>query len=111
MPATVSGVFVSISPVNQAGAGFVVAYPTGATRPTTSLNWPDTHPTALTTAVDVDSSGYFTVYVGGGGPTDVIVDVLGYFSGALAAYGPGRSRLSKLGCSTPAAPARWQAVP
>jgi YD repeat-containing protein len=87
VPASASAVFVNITVLNQAGPGWIEPYPTGTTRQVGSLNFPGTITTAFGVSADLNASGQVSVYVGQGGPIDVLVDVVGYFSATNGSSG------------------------
>jgi RHS repeat-associated protein len=87
VPASASAVFVNITVHNQAGPGWIEPYPTGTTRQVGSLNFPHTITTAFGVSADLNASGQVSIYVGQGGPIDVDVDVVGYFSATNGSSG------------------------
>jgi len=96
IPASATAVYASIVIVNQAGNGYVTAYPTGSTPPSPySLNFDTAAPHAIGTSIPLNSDGQFDIYVAAGGPIDVIVDIEGYFQTGdnTAAFTPMQSRL------------------
>jgi RHS repeat-associated protein len=87
VPVSASGVFVTITAIHQASGGWIEPYPTGTTPPVGSLNFPGTGATDFGVSVHVNASGQASILVGGGGPTDILVDVVGYFSATNGASG------------------------
>lgn len=75
----VSAVVVNITATNTTQAGFLVAWQTGATRPNpaSNLNFVPGQTIANLAIVNPDSSGNISLFANRG-PTDVIVDVVGY---------------------------------
>ncbi len=90
VPAGASGVMLDVVEANAGSWGWVTAYPAGTTRPTTALDWPAAQNFEWTTAVDLPSSGQVSVYVGTGGPIDVVVAVEGYFTATSGANPDGQ---------------------
>ena len=80
VPATgVSAVVMNLTATNTAG-GWLNAYPSGtSTPPTSNLNFAAGQTVANRAIVPLGSDGKITIY-NGGGRTDVIVDVTGWFS-------------------------------
>jgi RHS repeat-associated protein len=107
VPAGASAVFVNIAVQNQAGTGWIEPYPTGTVRPNSSLNFSGTAPTVFGVSADVNAAGQVSIYVGGGGPTDLLVDVVGYFAatngvtGAAGSFNPIQTRVLDTRPGTP----------
>lgn len=78
-----SSVYVQIAAVNPPGSGYFVPYAAGSARPSyPSVNFSSGQSTTIGVTVPVDSSGKFSLYLSGGGPTDVVVDLQGYYTSA-----------------------------
>jgi hypothetical protein len=78
IPSNASAVALNLAAVNPSAAGFVTAYPCGATRPETSTVNHETRPaTSNSTIVKVGSGGKICLYTLSA--TDVVVDVTGWF--------------------------------
>jgi hypothetical protein len=95
LPPSATAVYASVVIVNQAGTGNVTAYPTGTPIPSPySLNFDTAAPQALGTTIPLNSDGQFDLRLASGGPTDVIVDIEGYFdsNASTAAFTPAQSR-------------------
>jgi RHS repeat-associated protein len=94
VPANASAVFVTFQATSTA-AGYLVAYDTGNTPPTTSLNYPGGVTTAIGATVPLSSSGQLTVHVTGGSPIDLQADITGYFTAATTtgAFTPAAKRV------------------
>jgi hypothetical protein len=82
VPSTgVSAVVLNVTAVNPAAAGYLTAYPAGTAPPTASnLNYRtgETVPNRVYVPVSADGDVSFTVNV----PTDVVVDISGWFTAA-----------------------------
>ena len=71
---------VNLTATRAARAGFLSAYPSGTTAPSTSsLNFAAARSTANLAIVPLGVDGRIVVHNGSAGPADVIVDVIGYF--------------------------------
>lgn len=82
VPASANAAVINITAINTGTApGWTTAYPTGSPQPSTSMNFPGSSTTAQTVTVDLDSQGRFNLFVGAGGPVNVLIDVQGYFDG------------------------------
>jgi serine protease len=76
----VTGAILNVTVTNTTAAGYLTAYPQGATRPLASnLNWGAGETVANRVVVPVSSTGMITLY-NYAGSTDVVVDVSGYFT-------------------------------
>jgi hypothetical protein len=82
IPANASAVMFDIIEANGGStSGYLMAYPGGSARPTSSLNWPAGRNYEWTTAVPLTSSGSTTIYIGAGsGSVSLSVGVEGYFT-------------------------------
>jgi hypothetical protein len=82
VPSNASSVMFDIIEANGGSpSGWLTAYPGGATRPTSSLNWPAGSNYEWSTAVPMNSTGNITIYIGGGsGTVSLSVGVEGYFT-------------------------------
>ncbi|MHB8263248.1 MAG: IPT/TIG domain-containing protein [Acidimicrobiales bacterium] len=79
IPATAKAVVANVTVVDTTGNGYLQVFPAGATRPSTSnINWAKGQviPNMVTSALS--SSGQIDIYASNG--TDVIVDVVGWYS-------------------------------
>jgi len=85
IPATgLSAAVVQLTTTNPTTNGYLTAYPTGTTRPTASnVNWVVGQTTSNRAIVPLDASGKLSLY-NFSGNTDVVVDVVGYFSDSTA---------------------------
>ena len=82
VPATgVTSVVLNVTVTAPKAAGYLTAYPDGASRPTASnLNWTEGETIANHVVVPVGADGRVDFYNGSGGTTQVIADVAGYYS-------------------------------
>lgn len=91
-PGDMSAVAVNITVVSPTGNGYIAAYADGSSRPTTStLNYTNGQTVANTAIVPVAADGKIdlTNEMSAAGSTQILVDVVGYFStDALSAYVP-----------------------
>ncbi len=80
VPSTgVEAAVLNVTAVGPRGPGYVTVYPTGTSRPTASnLNFAAGQVVANRVTVPVSSSGQVTFYAAA--PTDLVVDVSGYFT-------------------------------
>ncbi|HEV2345331.1 MAG TPA: PKD domain-containing protein [Actinocrinis sp.] len=90
LPAGASAVALNVTAVNARAGGYLTVYPDGGNRPTASnLNFVAGRVIANAVIVPVGSDGEIDVFNGSGGGTDVLVDVVGYYSSTGAsAYLP-----------------------
>lgn len=116
IPADAVALAVNVTITESTAAGFVTEYPAGRQQPTSSiLNVDGANQTRAVSGILPVSTAGMSLYVSGGG--DVIVDVLGYFTGVSApasadglftAYDPQRlldtRAASPLGNGTPLFP-------
>jgi|GEM_PF-2205508 len=83
VPATgVGAVVLNVTAVQPTKGGFITVWPTGSTRPMVSnlnLNPGTTIPNLV--IAKVGSNGQVSIYSGGVAPTDIVVDVQGWFPG------------------------------
>jgi hypothetical protein len=81
VPAGATGALVSLTIDATIGAGFLTVFSNAVAWPGTSnINWFAAGQTlAVTTVTAVDSNARVKIQAGGGGGTQVIVDVLGYY--------------------------------
>ncbi|MDE9365215.1 hypothetical protein PZ938_06315 [Luteipulveratus sp. YIM 133132] len=96
----VSAVVVSLTAIKASAKGWVTAYPSGTTRPTTSvLNFPAGWTGATTVTLPLGADGSISLYAGS---TDVnlAVDVLGWYSDATSTAALGS-------VFVPSDPERW----
>jgi RHS repeat-associated protein len=98
VPAGASAVFVNITVVNQPGNGWIMPYATGTSGQGT-LSFPGTLTTNFGVSEDLSTAGKMSIYVGAGGPIDVLVDVVGYYAatngltGAAGSFNPIQQRV------------------
>jgi RHS repeat-associated protein len=79
----VSAVALNVTVTNASGAGFLVAWPSGAAQPNTSnLNFDQTQAISNQVIVPIGTGGQVAIYVNSA--ADVIADVAGYFPSASA---------------------------
>ncbi len=85
IPATgLSAAVVQLTTTNPTTNGYLTAYPTGTVRPTASnVNWVVGQTTSNRAIVPLDATGHLSLY-NFSGNTDVVVDVVGYFSDSTA---------------------------
>jgi LPXTG-site transpeptidase (sortase) family protein len=104
MPAGIAAVVVNVTATNTSGAGFLTAFASGGTRPTTSvLNAERAGQTLANLAtVPVGADGKVSIFASVA--TDVVVDVFGYYApagaataGRLMPVGPQRAYDSRIG--------------
>ena len=82
VPDTATAVAANITVVSPTAAGYLTAYPSGATRPTAStLNYTAGQIVPNGTVVKVGAGGQVSLYALAGCP-NVIVDIVGYYEGA-----------------------------
>jgi hypothetical protein len=82
VPSNASSVMLDVIEANGGtSTGYLVAYPAGSTRPTSTLDWPASHNYEWTTPVSMNSTGDVTIYIGpGSGSVSLSVGVEGYFT-------------------------------
>jgi hypothetical protein len=82
VPAGSTGALISLTLDATVDAGFLAVFAGGVPYPGTSnANWFATGQIlAVTTASAVDASGAVTIYAGGGGTTQFVIDVIGFFA-------------------------------
>ncbi len=84
MPASgVGAVVLNVTAVNPTDVGYLTVWPTGAARPSAAnlnLNPGLTLPNLV--IAKVGSDGKVSIYSGGLAPTDIVVDVQGWFAAA-----------------------------
>ena len=85
LTSTATGVVLDVSAVQPGGAGFVRLAAAGTPPTTTALNY-DVAGSTTGLAVTTTSGGHVTVSVNGA-PTDLVVDLLGWFDTSIAAGG------------------------
>jgi hypothetical protein len=106
VPEGASAVFVNLTPINYSTTtdGFLTPFPTGTTRPTTSLNFPRDIATAIGATVDLNDTGQFSLYEANPtGAFDISIDVLGYFTTGSGAgsFTPASTRVYDSRTTTP----------
>ncbi len=95
VPANAAAVVLNVTVVGPSGAGFITAYPTGATRPTASnINYVTNETVPNLVEVGVGAAGDVSLY--SSSSTDLVVDVEGYTAPA-ASGGPGAGLYTGLG--------------
>jgi GH25 family lysozyme M1 (1,4-beta-N-acetylmuramidase) len=85
VPSTATGLVLDVSAVAPGGAGFVRLAAAGTTPTTTALNY-DVAGSTTGLAVTATGNGHVTVSVNGA-PTQLVVDLLGWFDTSIAAGG------------------------
>ena len=84
VPADAEAVVVNVTVTGPTGSGYLTAYPTGTSRPQASnLNFLPGQTVANLATVKVGAGGAVTLF-NSFGSTDVVVDVVGYYSGEHA---------------------------
>lgn len=82
LPTDASTLVMNVTTTEQSAPSFLTIYPAGGTRPTTSsLNWTTSGPIANAVTANVSSVGAMSFY-NFAGVTDLIVDVVGYYTSA-----------------------------
>ncbi|MER7461854.1 PKD domain-containing protein [Streptomyces sp. NPDC097981] len=85
IPAGVTAVALNVTVTNTYTPGHITAFPSGATRPTTSnLNFEARQTVPNLVVVPVGKDGSVELYNGGWEPVDLIADVTGYFTRTAA---------------------------
>ncbi|WP_316524500.1 PKD domain-containing protein [Kitasatospora brasiliensis] len=83
VPAGVTAVAVNLTATGPQDAGHLIAYPSGQAVPTTSnLNFTGGQTVANAAIVPVSADGRITIRNGSWKPTDVVLDVVGYYTPA-----------------------------
>ena len=83
VPSTATAVVVSVTTLNETAAGFLTIYPTGASQPTTSqINFTSGAYVNNEVTVEVGTNGNISLSNSTGDSTDVLVDLLGYYTPA-----------------------------
>ncbi len=81
VPSGVTSVVVNMTGLSTTQGGYLTAYPTGTTRPVASnLNLTTSQTSAVLVIAKLSSTGSLTLY-SNGGPTNVLLDVQGWFTG------------------------------
>ena len=118
VPAGATGVVLNVTAVDAAAgnSGFVVAYPTGTTKPATSnVNWRAGSTQANEVIVRIGSNRQVTLEVDGaskGSGTHLVVDLVGYVAGTGAAStATPTSTSTATGTATPTATSSATATP
>ncbi|MFE4520305.1 PKD domain-containing protein [Kitasatospora sp. NPDC056783] len=90
VPAGVTAVAVNLTATAPQDAGHLIAYPAGQAAPTTSnLNFTGGQTVANAAIVPVSADGRITIRNGSWKPTDVVLDIVGYYTPASrSAYVP-----------------------
>lgn len=80
-PAGARAVLVNLTIINTVGSGYLTVYQQGATKPPTSnINWYQSGQTTANNATpSVSAAGDVSVFCGGSGGTDFVIDVFGYY--------------------------------
>ena len=86
----ISAVALNVTSVGSKSAGYLTVYPDGSARPTTSnVSFNKGQTIANAVVVPVGSDGKIRIYNGSWGSSNVVVDVVGYYSAAShSAYMP-----------------------
>lgn len=80
VPADAAAVVLNVTATGSAASGYLTAYPTGRPRPTASiLNFPAGRTVPNLVMLPLGTNGSIDIWLGGGGSTDLIVDVFGYY--------------------------------
>jgi len=81
LPSTASSALVNLTITETDGSGYLSLYPAGTSWPgTSSINWSGPGQTlASSVTVAVSSTGSIDIRAGGGGSTQVVVDLLGFY--------------------------------
>ncbi len=81
-----AGAMVNVTVVNTVGSGFlVVSSPRNLIPSTSNINWTSSNQVIANMAVTALDEGSLQVAVGGGGSTDVVIDVMAILSGLAVA--------------------------
>ena len=102
VPSGVTSVVLNLTGLSSTQGGYLTVYPTGTARPTTSnLNLAAHQTAAVLVVAKLSSAGQLTLY-SNGGPTNVILDVAGWFTGSsdYTSLNPVRLLDSRLTTST-----------
>ena len=87
----VSAVVLNVTVVTPSAGGFLTVFPAGETRPlAANLNFVPGQIVPNRVIVKVGAGGQINIFNGSGGPTDVVVDVGGWFTSAASAAGGAR---------------------
>ncbi len=83
VPSAATAVVANLTAVGPTGPGFLTVYPSGSAQPTISdVNFPASVPAVPNlTVVSLPSSGSVVIYNGSSGTVNVLLDVVGYFTG------------------------------
>ena len=85
----VAGVIVNVTAVDPGGSGYLTVYPAGSVRPEASnLNFESGKTVANLVDVGVSQAGEIAIYNGSAYPTNVVVDIAGYYSSTGQLYTP-----------------------
>ncbi|MFD0570983.1 PKD domain-containing protein [Kitasatospora gansuensis] len=102
LPGGITAVALNVTTTGAGSGGFLTVYPNGTATPNASnVNFGKGQTIANSVIVPVGPDGKIRVFNGSGSPTDVIVDVVGYYSAAAAAP---TSRSTRSGWWTPGPP-------
>ncbi|TMD03065.1 MAG: hypothetical protein E6J01_17120, partial [Chloroflexi bacterium] len=86
VPSNASAVVLNVTATNTVAPGFLTVYPAGVTRPLASnLNWAAGQTVPNLVVVGVGTNGQVTLY--SNSPTDVVVDIEGYYSSSTGPAG------------------------
>lgn len=81
VPADATAVVYTLTVTDTVGAGYLAVGPAGAGSPSAStINWSVTGQTLANSTVVAVNGGQVDVFAGGGGATNFIVDVVGYYA-------------------------------
>ena len=85
----VAGVVVNVTAVDPGGSGYLTVYPAGSVRPEASnVNFGPGKTVANLVDVGVSQAGEIAIYNGSAYPTNVVVDIAGYYSSTGNLYNP-----------------------
>jgi len=88
LPASASAVVLNVTAVSPSAGGFLTVYPSGVARPlASSLNFLASRIVPNAVVAELGANGAIEVYNGSPGCTDVVVDVVGYFTAGTPGAG------------------------
>lgn len=112
VPADAAAVVVTATATNTTASSFLTLWPTGQPRPlTSSLNWQPGWSIPNTVTIKLGAGGAVSVF-NNAGRADVVLDVVGYFTSAGAAFepiSPARIQDSRPGTAVGAHQTPWAA--
>ena len=87
VPTDARAAIVTVTATNEMGSGYATVYP-GPTRPTASiLNFVHTTDVANVMIAPINTDGTITIYNGSSEPTDLVIDIASYITGATLSIG------------------------